>query len=231
MDGTYASKDLVYQLYYDAKKAAAAGGLNPDGSENGATSQAQNFVNGILINSVDTLATFIKKDGTVAFTGSQSLGGFNLTAIGRTFGANGAVGTPSYSFTNSTDMGLYRVSATQMGFSIGGVLKALVDSNGLMTSQITEQVIAGGLLIDGTGTISIGDCLGGGNSSVISIDDAAQTITVSATNVVVAGLLSTDGGTSRYTWAAASATAPLVQDTKIRVTINGTNYDIAATAA
>lgn len=49
---------------------------------------------------------------------------------------------------NADGTGFYEVSATQLGIAIQGVLKAMIDSNGLVTSVISEQIVGGGVEID-----------------------------------------------------------------------------------
>lgn len=64
--------------------------------------------------------------------------------------AAGAVGAPSLARTGALTTGIYFVSATQGGFSSGGVLVGGWDANGLFTGTITEQVAGVGVAVTGT---------------------------------------------------------------------------------
>ena len=57
----------------------------------------------------------------------------STTAITSTLpfrGANGTAGAPQYSFTNSTDAGMYRVGADTLGFSTAGVVRLTLVAGG-----------------------------------------------------------------------------------------------------
>ena len=53
-----------------------------------------------------------------------------LTSTGLFQAADGAVGGPAYSFSNSTNMGMYRIDGNNLGFSVGGTERLRVTSSG-----------------------------------------------------------------------------------------------------
>ena len=61
--------------------------------------------------------------------------------------AAGTVGAPAISYTGQTDLGFYKVSATQEGFSSAGTLVGGFNSTGLFTGKISEQVTGYGINI------------------------------------------------------------------------------------
>ncbi|MEZ6330623.1 MAG: hypothetical protein R3B12_01260 [Candidatus Saccharimonadales bacterium] len=60
----------------------------------------------------------------------QQNGTNRLTTAGLFQAADGAVGGPSYSFSNSTNMGMYRIDANNLGFSVGGTERLRVTNTG-----------------------------------------------------------------------------------------------------
>jgi hypothetical protein len=46
--------------------------------------------------------------------------------------SDGSAGTPSFSFDNDTNTGIYRIGTDQLGFSTGGSLRVTIDNNGLL---------------------------------------------------------------------------------------------------
>lgn len=57
--------------------------------------------------------------------------------------AGGAVGTPAYTFTGDADTGMYRVGANQIGFTVGGVLHAVINGEGLAADEVHPRVEPG----------------------------------------------------------------------------------------
>lgn len=96
------------------------------------------------------------------------------------FAPSGAVGSPGLSFKNTRDMGFRDVSATQLGFVVGGAYTALVDASGLVTNVISEQTV-------GLGTVGkfkpyvLGVPTVGANA--ITIPSGATTFSVNAAGV------------------------------------------------
>lgn len=105
----------------------------------------------------------------------------------------GTAARPALSFSAQSNMGLYWVSATQMGLSVAGVLQAIIDSGagGILTGVINEQVGAAGVAINGmtvyttgnkyTAATSITAHAGGGQGSATILAKEYNNITVSAT--------------------------------------------------
>ncbi len=69
---------------------------------------------GVYTTGADTLG--FTTGGTLRVT----LDSLSLTNASRYWGPNGAVGTPSYSFTNDTASGLYLVAGSQVGMTVAG---------------------------------------------------------------------------------------------------------------
>lgn len=60
---------------------------------------------------------------------------------------DGSVGAPSVTFDTQSNMGLYKVSSTQLGVSVGGALKGGFNASGLFTSAIAEQISGSGITL------------------------------------------------------------------------------------
>jgi len=101
-------------------------------------------------------------------TGGALIMGFETTNIDvdvPIYAANGAVGTPSYSFDADTDCGMY-YSATQLNWAVAGVQEMYLDGtrltvNGecnIATGQHYEINSIDVFSIDGTSNILLGDC-------------------------------------------------------------------------
>jgi hypothetical protein len=111
--------------------------------------------------------------------------------------ADGTVGAPAFSFNNQVDMGLYKVSATQLGVSVSGALKGGFGSAGLFTDNITEQTSGAGITlaknpiqkrtataVNITGSITTAATIGG---LITSTSAAAVTATLdTAANIATA---------------------------------------------
>lgn len=71
--------------------------------------------------------------GTVCYTQSTTLALFStaLTAGGVINVPDGAVGAPSFSFTNDTDTGLYLSGTNALSFAAGGTLRLTVDTSAI----------------------------------------------------------------------------------------------------
>lgn len=61
--------------------------------------------------------------------------------------ADGTVGVPAFSFNTQPNMGLYKVSSTQLGVSVSGALKGGFNASGLFTGAISEQTTDAGITI------------------------------------------------------------------------------------
>jgi len=66
-------------------------------------------------------------------------------------GYTGSAGTPSYSFKDDTDSGMYKYDANSLGFSVGGGVRATINSSGVLYVTNAVQAGNGGVQIwDGT---------------------------------------------------------------------------------
>lgn len=107
-----------------------------------------------------TLSTNQTVSGTKDFTGdiktdviSESTAAAGVTADsvllkdGTVKTGAGAVGNVAVK-VNADDMGVYEVSAVQLGVAVGGALVAGFDANGVFTGNIAEQVVGVGVTVD-----------------------------------------------------------------------------------
>lgn len=111
------------------------------------------------IGSVGDLSTFTSGNGFV-FQGltTNEIDASTCTkiTIPQVVLSAGLVGTPSLTFVGQTDMGVYKVSGTQMGISVAGALQMTIDSviGGIAVGTIGELVGAAGVSIAGRGLIA-----------------------------------------------------------------------------
>lgn len=90
-----------------------------------------------------SLDTINERTGTAGVTIDSVLLKDGLVKTGA-----GAVGLVAVK-VNADGTGFYEVSATQLGIAIQGVLKAMIDNNGLVSDVISEQTSTVGVTIDG----------------------------------------------------------------------------------
>lgn len=101
-------------------------------------------------------------------TNAQTVSGARIIA------GEGAVATPSV-VVGVNDNGLYEVSATQQGVSIGNALVGGWDASGLFTGTISEQVAAAGVTVDSLlikdgGFVAAGPTDQNGNEFILDAD-------------------------------------------------------------
>lgn len=84
---------------------------------------------------------------TITATSAAITAGTTLTAGTIVLTGAGAVGTPSYTFTGQTNMGLYKVSSVQLGVSVSGALVGGFNASGLFTNVIAEQTTGNGITL------------------------------------------------------------------------------------
>jgi hypothetical protein len=116
-------------------------------------------------------------------------------------GANGAVGTPAYSFTGDTDTGLYWIAANDFGITTGGTIAMRFSS--VIRSQVNHRFIDGtaaspSLTFDSdtnTGIYRIGaDILGfSTNGTYRARIDATGNLLVGTTGLTGGGVLQVNG--------------------------------------
>lgn len=86
-------------------------------------------------------------NGATGATGSANQTLEQTLALGNTTGTysilfdDGSVGTPSISFTNDTDTGIYRISTDRFGIAAGGIGVWNITSAGLLEHTLTNGVI------------------------------------------------------------------------------------------
>lgn len=90
-------------------------------------------------------ACILSSDEEIIFTATAA----NTWKTSRIGKGKGTVSLPSMSFNAQSNMGLYWISSTQLGVSIGGQLKAFFNANGLATTSIEEQIATVGVTVDG----------------------------------------------------------------------------------
>lgn len=109
----------------------------PDGSAGAPSYTFNNDANtGMYSSGADTIGFATGGTRRVEVTGS----GLLLQTGSILINQFGAVGTPSYTFSSDTDLGLYRASADVLGVSAGGALVASFGSFGLAMG--TSQVVS-----------------------------------------------------------------------------------------
>jgi hypothetical protein len=81
--------------------------------------------------------------GTIFGNGAGAVSGASVTSGGLYRAADGAVGGPAYAFGNSTNMGMYRIDANNIGFSVAGTERLRVSNTG---AQVTGSMIVGTIL-------------------------------------------------------------------------------------
>ncbi|MBI2600974.1 hypothetical protein HYW42_03395 [Candidatus Daviesbacteria bacterium] len=110
--------------------------------------------------------TTLTASSTLAVTG-------NLSAAAQVLGKNGSASSPSYSFTNDTDTGIYRFGANSLGIITGGSATS-------------------GLTIDSSGNVGIG------TTSPSSGLDVVGSANISGSLTVLGNLIAASSGTSGY---------------------------------
>lgn len=89
----------------------------------------------------------IVTEGGLGVEKNVNIGGA-LGVIGQSVLAAGTVSAPGL-VVGANDNGIYEVSATQQGFTIGNTLVGGYNATGLFTGSITEQVVGVGIDMDG----------------------------------------------------------------------------------
>jgi hypothetical protein len=80
--------------------------------------------------------TSLTVTGGLTVNGLASFGAFSVANLSVSFlrADDGAVGTPSITFTNDSDTGIYRVGTNSIGFTAGGTKRLEVKSTGISTN-------------------------------------------------------------------------------------------------
>lgn len=61
--------------------------------------------------------------------------------------SDGTAALPSYAFGSQKNMGLYKVSSTELGISVSGAKSVSVNATGLLTDSITEKTFGAGIIL------------------------------------------------------------------------------------
>lgn len=128
---------------------------------------------------------------------------------------DGAVATPSYSFTNDTDTGLYRIGSDNVGLTAGGtkildVGPAGVSVTGVFTvgTLVSQTVNATSSYITSTNTISAGTSVAAGGAITTAKQITATGAISTASNLTTGGVLGI--GTDTFTGTVHFGTATFV---------------------
>lgn len=99
-------------------------------------------INGLAANT----AIRIAPNSTIVFFATSNT---TWEASNEIIGAgDGAVALPSLTFSTQPNMGLYKVSSTEMGISVSGAKSVSVNASGLVTDHITEKTSGFGISLD-----------------------------------------------------------------------------------
>ncbi|NRT12882.1 hypothetical protein [Flavobacterium sp. 14A] len=151
------------QLFWNAANNRLGVGTNSPSDKltvNGSVSSMGIFNTGAISNSgLFTNGAGINNTGTITNTGAITNSGLltnnagivntgGITNIGRIKNDNGAVGTPSYSFTDDTNTGIYRPAEDQLAFSTKGTQALFIDA--AQQVNFLKNVRLAGKLLDGS---------------------------------------------------------------------------------
>ena len=113
--------------------------------------------------------------------------------------SSGSAGTPTYSWTGDTDIGMYRAGANRLAFSTGGNERMRIDQNGVVGIGTTtpSTSIIGGVNVLGLNVTSGATPAGAGMSEFINTSTTGTALGVSNTQAtnVAAALEGTTSGT------------------------------------
>ncbi len=94
----------------------------------------------------------------------------------------GSAAAPAFTFLAQKDMGLYKISSTQIGIAVGGTLVGLFNTTGLATDVINEQTTDAGVTIE---TVLIKDGIIDTNVATAKIQISGNTIAAKGSNTDV----------------------------------------------
>lgn len=130
------------------KLPAAVEGLKVTVKNNGATAidvfpATGDSINSLAVNTAIRLAPGTTKTFTAISDVIWEEGSEKLAVV------DGTAAAPSYSYNTQPNMGSYKISSTQMGFSVSGTLVGGWNASGLFTNVIAEQTATVGVTVDG----------------------------------------------------------------------------------
>lgn len=209
LDGTPIFGPSYYTEVY-INKRDDQGGINVQGTASGSLESTR-----IRSSFIETPVVFVGstdiRSTTAGFAGSISVS--TTASAARTRVGDGSAGTPSISFTNDTNTGLYRYTSGVIGFTTNGTLRARMGTSFLDLSD-GPIGITGASSISTTGTLTAGeklDCNGtvefdqGAGGSTTAIPQTTQS------NVGVLCFQGTTGGVGNQAvyWRSTSFTSSI----------------------
>lgn len=94
-------------------------------------------------------ATRIAPGTTATFVCTNATSGVWLSSILKlNTSSDGTAALPAFTFGSQKDMGLYKVSSTELGISVSGAKTASFNASGLVTDHITEKTSGFGISLD-----------------------------------------------------------------------------------
>lgn len=124
------------------------------------------------------------------------LGTGTVTLGGVTLGPNGAVGAPSYAFTNDADCGMYRIGTNNIGLSAAGAKVLDISATGLLVVGTTLSG-DGTVALPGLGFSGDTDCgmyrIGADNVGIAVA--GAKVLDIATTGLTVTGTITTSATT------------------------------------
>ena len=124
-------------------------GGNIDGTIIGATTPAAGTFTTFTSTGIDDNATSVKftlSDTTATFDGIVDSDSVYTDA--------GTAAAPTHTFTDDTDIGMYRVGANQLGFATAGVVALVIDASGNVDFQSNDLTTDGDIFINRTSKLS-----------------------------------------------------------------------------
>ncbi|MBP9822521.1 MAG: hypothetical protein KBC81_03730, partial [Candidatus Pacebacteria bacterium] len=145
---------------------------------NNATTHSLSGANGLLISGnleVDGITYF---DNGLIITGGTSVSS-DFEVGGAIKASDGTAISPSYSFKNDIDTGLFRIGTNNIGFATGGVLRLNVQDSGASASVVFEGGVIKGTIFTGDGAV----VLQSGGSNTLTLDTGGSAaINIGTTN-------------------------------------------------
>jgi len=161
----------------------------------------------------EAAATYVTLSTSQTVSGAKNFtGGIEYTTA---LSGAGAVGTPAVQ-VGATNTGLYLVSATQTGFSQDGALVALFDANGIVTSEVNEQVVGVGVSVD-SAVLKDGSLITVPTASAENVTD-----TLTAAQMLGGAITSTSAAVVALTTPTAASILALISGGGV-----GTQFDLA----
>ncbi len=156
-----------------------------------ALSFTNNIDTGMYISGTDV---YLTTGGGAGGVGQLRVGGSAVTGAVVIREVNGSASAPSYTFTGDTNTGLYLVSSSRPGISVGGILSLFAERAGAVTnvSMCGSADYGGGagvlclndVVVAPVGTLTSGGILYVSGTNLIFHDDGGGNLTLTAGSVV-----------------------------------------------